>query len=147
MSKSVHSNFRVSNKEPLNLSAVALYVFEPSPNRFESAVERQTQGRTPWAAFSVTLFQRGLIPSIQCLQLSDKPVTSLREAVDRARRNEAASLAEGTVNAMSFTPVPNRAAVSQFDHNAGDTQRAPCPPSTPGGGKPRNNKSGGGSGD
>ena len=50
-------------------------------NRYESAVERQTKGRTPWAAFSVTLFQHGSIPSIQCLQLSDKPVTSLRQAV------------------------------------------------------------------
>ena len=92
-------------------------------NRFESAVERQTQGRRPWAAFSVTLFQHGLIPSIQCLQLSDKPVTSLREAVDRARRHEAASLAGGTVSALSFTPVPNRAAASQYQQSGGNNQR------------------------
>lgn len=38
-------------------------------------------------------------------------VTSLREAVDHARRHEVASLAGGTVSAMSFTPVPARAAV------------------------------------
>ena len=92
--------------------------FRTITNRFESAVERQTKGRTPWAAFSVTLFQHGLIPSIQGLQLSDKPVTSLREAVDRARHHEAASLAGGTVTTLSFTPVPNRAAVSQYTHHA-----------------------------
>ena len=54
-------------------------------------------------------------------QLSGKPVTLLREAVDRARRHEAASLAGGSVSAMSFTLVPNRAAVTQFNHNAGNT--------------------------
>lgn len=40
--------------------------FRAVTNHFESAVERQTQGRTPCAAFSVTLFQHGLIPSIPC---------------------------------------------------------------------------------
>ena len=88
--------------------------FRTLTNRFELALECQTQGRLPWAAFSVNLFQHGLIPSIQCLQLSDKPVASLREAVDRARRHEAASLVGGTVSAVSFTHVSNRAATTQF---------------------------------
>lgn len=60
--------------------------------RFESAVERQSQDRTPWAALSVTLFQHGRVPYKQCPQLSAKPVTSPRDAVDRARLHEAASL-------------------------------------------------------
>lgn len=130
--------------------SVSYYIlrFRTATNRFEFSVECQTPGRAPWAALSVTLFQHGLIPSIQCLQLSDKPVTSLREAVDRERHHEAASLAGGTASAMSFTPVPNRAVVSQFAYNAANTQRGPRPPSTPGGGggsKPRGNNSGGGS--
>ena len=92
--------------------------FRTLTNRFESAVERQIQGHLLWAAFSVTLFQHGLIPSILRLQLSDKPVASLREAVDGARRHDAASLAVGTVSAVSYTHVPNRAASTQFRHAA-----------------------------
>ena len=121
---------------------------------FEFVVERQTHGRTSWAAFSVCLFQHdGLTPSIQCLQLSDQPATSLREAADRARRHEAASLAGGSVSAMPFTPVPNRAAVSQLMNKASTNPQRGFrqPPNSGEGGaaKPghvsRGNHSGGGS--
>lgn len=81
----------------LRLSAVT--------NSFESAVERQTPGRTPWAAFSVVLFHRSLFPSIQCLQLPNKPVSLLREAVGRARRHEVTSVAGvPTVSDCHFLP-------------------------------------------
>ncbi|CAN0322167.1 unnamed protein product [Pylaiella littoralis] len=68
---------------------------------------------------SLVLWQNGLAPAIQCLQLSEQPVSSFREAVDRARRHEAASLV-GAVSAIQFTHVPNRAAADQqqFHHRA-----------------------------
>ena len=80
---------------------------------------------------SVILWQNGLAPAIQCLQLADKPVTSLREAVDRARRHEAASLVGGTtVSAKSFTHVPNRSAVTQFNNNNRQQQSTHRPSSS-----------------
>ena len=80
---------------------------------FESAVERHAKGRTHWAAITVTLWQHSLPPALQLLQSGEKPVTSFKEAVERARRHEAARLTGGaaTISAMSFTPVPNRTAV------------------------------------
>ena len=85
-------------------------------SRSESAVERHAKGRTPWAAITVTLWQHSLPPALQLLQSGEKPVTSFKEAVERARRHEAARLTGGaaTTSAMSFTPVPNRAAVRQL---------------------------------
>ena len=85
-------------------------------SRFESAVERHAKGRTLWAAITVTLWQYSLPPALQLLQSGEKPVTSFKEAVERARRHEAARLTGGaaTISAMSFTPVPNRAAVRQL---------------------------------
>ena len=50
----------------------------------------------------------------------------------------------GNVSAMSLTPVPNRAAVAQFNHYARNTRRAPRQPSTSDWSKLRNNKPGGG---
>lgn len=86
---------------------------------------------------------------MQCLQLPDKPVTSLREAVDRAHRHEAANLAGGTVSVMPLTPVPNRFAVLQCTHDAANALCGPRPPSTFGGGgaskRRSNNNDGGGS--
>ena len=85
-------------------------------SRFESAVERHAKGRTLWAAITVTLWQYSLPPALQLLQSGEKPVTSFKEAVERARRHEAARLTGGaaTISAMSFTPVPNRSAVRQL---------------------------------
>ena len=87
---------------------------------FKEAVQRHAKGRTPWAAITVTLCQHSLPPALQLLQSGEKPVTSFKEAVERARRHEAARLTGGaaTTSAMSFTPVPNRAAVRQlqFSH-------------------------------
>ena len=85
-------------------------------SRFESAVERHTKGRTPWTAVTVTRWQHSLPPALQLLQSGEKTVTSFKEAVERARRHEAARLTGGatTISAMSFTPVPNRAAVRQL---------------------------------
>ena len=71
-------------------------------SHFESAVERHAKSRTPWAAITVTLWQRSLPPAIPFLQSGQKAATSFNEAVERARRHEAARLTGGaaTMSAM-----------------------------------------------
>lgn len=65
--------------------------FRAALTRFEELVELVTPGRSPYQALSVIVFQRGLPPAIQCLQQlpGSLLVTSFREAVDLARRDEA----------------------------------------------------------
>ena len=77
-------------------------------SQFQAAVDRVDDHRTPWNAMTVTLWQQGLKPNIRCLQLSDKPATSLKEAIDRARRHEATGLAGGHISAL-YHQVPHRA--------------------------------------
>ena len=57
---------------------------------------------------TVALWQQRLKPSVRCLQLTDKPAISLKEAIDRARRHEATGLAGGHVSAL-YHQVPHRA--------------------------------------
>ena len=57
---------------------------------------------------TVALWQQWLAPNIRCLRLTDKPATSLKEGIDRARRQEASGLAGGHVNAL-YHQVPHRA--------------------------------------
>ena len=106
------ATFKPEKGETVSASALR---FRALMSRFESAVERHAKGRTPWSAITVTLWQHSLPPALQLMQSGEKPVTSFKEAVERARRHEAARLT-GTVNvsALSFTPVPNRAAAHQF---------------------------------
>lgn len=116
------ANFKMEAHE--NVSSYALR-FRSLVTRFESSVKRATPGVTPWASLSTIIWQNGLSPSIQCQQLSEKPVTSFREAVERGRRHEAAGFVGG-VSAMSFTRVPNRAAVhhqQRQDSNNGNSKQ------------------------
>lgn len=81
--------------------------------QFQAAVDRVDDKRTTWSAMTVALWQQGLKPDVRCLQLNDKPATSLKEAIDSARRHEATGLAGGHVSAL-FQQVPHRA----FDRSA-----------------------------
>ena len=85
-------------------------------SRFKSADERHAKGRTAWAAITVTLWQHSLTPALERLQSVEETVTSFKEAVERARRHEAARLPGGaaTISVMSFTTVSNHAAVRQL---------------------------------
>lgn len=87
--------------------------------RFESAVERWSESRTPWSAFAVYLWENDLKPSIRCQQFPDKLVTSLTEVIDRARRIEAAGMTGDTVSSLSFTRVPNSRTVKQLSLSTG----------------------------
>ena len=84
----------VKTEKGETVSASALR-FRALMSRFESAVERHAKGRTPWAAKTVALWQHSLPPALQLLQSGAKPVTSFKEAVERARRHEAARLTGG----------------------------------------------------
>ena len=106
------ATFKSEKGETVSASALR---FRALMSRFESTVERHAKGRTPWSAITVTLWQHSLPPALQLLQSGENPVTSFKEAVERARRHEAARLTgAATVSSMSFTPVPNRAAVRQL---------------------------------
>lgn len=59
---------------------------------YEGEVSRTENGRIRWSALNVALRQHGLKPAIQCLQLTEKPADSLKEAVNHARRHEAVNL-------------------------------------------------------
>ena len=96
------------------VSASALR-FRALTSRFESAVDGHANGRTPWSAINLTLWQHSLPPALKLFQNGQKPVTSFKEAVERARRHEATRhTGAGTDSAMPFTPVPKRAAVRQL---------------------------------
>ena len=76
--------------------------------QFQSAVDRAADNRTTWSAMMVALWQHGLKASVCCLQLTDKPCTTMKEAIVRARRHEASGLAGGHVSAL-FNRVPHSA--------------------------------------
>ena len=100
------ATFKAEKGETVSASELR---FRALMSRFESAFERHAKGRTPWAAITVTLWQHSLTPALKLLQSGEKPVTSFKEAVERARRHQVARLNGGaaTISAMSFTPVPN----------------------------------------
>ena len=76
-------------------------------SQFQAAVYRVDDNRATWNTLTVALWQRGLKPNVRCLQVTDKPVTSLKEAIDRARRHEATGLDGGHVSALpSPSPIP-----------------------------------------
>ena len=77
-------------------------------SQFQAAVDRVDDHRTTWNAMTVALWQQGLKPNVRCLQMTDKPATSLKEAVDRARRHEATSPAGGHISAL-YHQVPHSA--------------------------------------
>ena len=104
------ATFNTEKSETVSASALRFRAFMP---RFESAVERHAKGRTPWSAITVTVCQHSLPPASQLLQSGEKPVTSFEEAVERARRHEAAR-STGTISALSFAPVPNRSIAHQL---------------------------------
>ena len=54
------------------------------------------------------LWQQGLKPNVRCLMLNDKPVTSLKDAIDSARRHEDTGLAGGHISTL-YQQVPHRA--------------------------------------
>ena len=92
------ATFKSDKGEPVSASAVRFRALMP---QFESAVERHAKGRTPSSAITVTLWQHSLLPALQLLQSGEKPVTFFKEAVERARRHEAARLTgAATVSAM-----------------------------------------------
>ena len=107
------ATFRTENGETVFASELSFRVLL---SRFDMAVERHSKGRTAWAATTVSLWQHSLPPALQLLQSERKTVASLKEAVERARRYEAARLTGGAINiiTMSFTPIPNRAVVCQL---------------------------------
>lgn len=125
------------------VSAYALR-FQSELTRFESSVKRISPNRSPHQALSVILFQNGLPPAIRSPFMSERPAQTIREAVDRARRHEAANLMgnnpNSTVSAMSFTHVPNRTAIAeQFTSTQPRRQSRPVrsgPGSGPSGGQP-----------
>ena len=86
------ATFKTEKRETVSASALR---FRALMSRSESAVERHAKGCTPWAAITVTLWQRNLQPALQLLQGGEKPATSFKEAVERARRHEAARLTGG----------------------------------------------------
>ena len=66
--KNAHRNPPFSSKSQQNLSPSTLYVFGHSltvSSQWLSAKQRVVH---PWAAFSVTCFQNGLLPSTQCYE-------------------------------------------------------------------------------
>lgn len=72
---------------------------------------------------NVTLLKNGIRPGIQAPQQDEPSVTTLKLAVDRARRYETATLYGRTVSFLNFQPIPNRSAthvatVARFLHNA-----------------------------
>ena len=85
---------------------------------FRRWVARVTPGRLPYSALSVILFQRGLIPFIKCLSLSDNLSSrsvklSIALAVMRLPTSPGANPNVNTVSALSFTHVPNRSSIAQ----------------------------------
>ena len=93
--------------------------------RFESAVKRASKDRSPWAAYYVVNWEAGLLPDIHKQQMSEKPVTSFREAIDRARRIEGSVVTndnKATVSATSFKRVSRRPTSEQFQGNRGSRQ-------------------------
>ena len=89
------ATFQTEKGETVSASALR---FRALMSRFESAVERHAKGRTPCAAITVNLCQHSLPPALQLLQSGEKPVTSFKEAVERARRHEAARLTGNAAN-------------------------------------------------
>ena len=69
-------------------------------SQFQAAVDRVDDHRTTWNAMTVALWQQGLKPNVRCLQMTDKPATSLKEAVDTAHRHEATGPAGGHISAL-----------------------------------------------
>ena len=83
-------------------------------SQFQAAVDRVDDKRTTWSAMTV-LWQQGLKPNVRCLMLNDKPVTSLKDAIDSARRHEATGLAGGHISAL-YQQVPHRALDRRASH-------------------------------
>ena len=77
-------------------------------SQFQAAVDRVDDKRTTWSAMTVALWQQGLKPNVRCLMLNDKPVTSLKDAIDSARRHEDTGLAGGHISTL-YQQVPHRA--------------------------------------
>lgn len=132
------ANFRQFPHE--SVSAYALR-FRTLCTRFEGAVERATPGRSPYVALSLSLFQAGLSPVFKASDGGEKHPSSLREAIERARRRESwgAMGSPPTTSATSFTRVPNRAAANQFSHAQAPRRKSsggksPAGRSTSGGG-------------
>ena len=84
-------------------------------SQFQAAVDRVDDKRTTWSAMTVALWQQGLKPNVRCLMLNDKPVTSLKDAIDSARRHEATGLAGGHISAL-YQQVPHRALDRRASH-------------------------------
>lgn len=92
---------------PLLLSwvvATSLPIFtairaEPADNAagvwFSRIAMTHDDNHTKWNALAVALWPQGLKPNDRCLQMTDTPVTSAKEAIARARRHEATGLAGG----------------------------------------------------
>ena len=94
--------FQTRKGETVSASALR---FRPLMSLLELALEPHAKGRTPWAGITVTLWQHSLPAALQLLENSEEPATSFKEAVECARRQEAARLTGGaaTISAMSST--------------------------------------------
>ncbi|CAN0377799.1 unnamed protein product, partial [Scytosiphon promiscuus] len=110
------------------VSAYALR-FRTLCTRFEGAVQRSTPGQSPLVALFVSLFQNGLSPVFKAADGGEKPPTTMREAVDRARRRESHGFVGSppTTSATSFTRIPNRAAAAQFSHGQASRRKGKQP--------------------
>ena len=64
--------------------------------------------RSPMCHLGVALWQQGFKPNARCLMFNHKPVTSLKEAIDSARRHEATPLPGGYISAL-YQQLPHRA--------------------------------------
>ena len=76
--------------------------FRSAIARFESAVERAGPNRPPIVALYVSHYESTVKPSLQCLQYTQNPAVSLKQAMDKTRRHEAAGISSN-ISALSFT--------------------------------------------
>ena len=82
--------------------------FRSAIARFESAGERAGPNRPPLVALYVSHYESVVKPSLQCLQYTGKPAVSLKEAMEKTRRHEAAGIS-GNISAIAFNH-PDRTA-------------------------------------
>ena len=87
--------------------------FRSAITQFESAVERAGPNRPPLVALYVSHYESVVKPSLQCLQYTEKPAVSLKEAMEKTRRHEAAGIS-GNISAIAFNH-PGRTATHSVD--------------------------------
>ena len=98
--------------------------FRSAIGRFESAVERVGPNRPPIVALYVSHYESTVKPSLQCLQHTEKPAVSLKEAMDAdtTPHHEAAGISSN-ISALTFTKnTTAHADVRQFRPRSRDSR-------------------------